>query len=159
MKEEDETAILKKFSEGFILSPEHWNTCVLPIDLEWQVQPFADASKNNIPDNQGGVYTFLVQPGIANHPACSYLCYVGKAEKQSLRKRFQQYLFEKNNAKTKRFAIRRMLNWWDGHLHFCFAPIGNETIISTVEQLLLDSYIPPFNQQFIGAVGAPVKAL
>ena len=42
---------------------------------EWQLSKLADSEVENIPDVPG-IYTLLTLPGIANHPACSYLMYV-----------------------------------------------------------------------------------
>ena len=52
---------------------------------------FNDSSTPLVPDNLIGVYSFVVEPGIANHDL-GYLLYIGKTDKQDFRARFKQYL-------------------------------------------------------------------
>jgi hypothetical protein len=151
--------LLKIFTEPLIISPRHWEACSLSIPLSWEVVPFTTAQRRNVPDKYGGVYTFVVQPGIANHPLCSYLFYVGKAEDQTFRQRYTQYLGYKRNLKTKWYHITKMLNYWDGYLWFCYARIDDKSLIVRTERALQDAYIPPYNKEFRGEVGPAVRAL
>jgi len=154
-----ENAILKEFSETLVVSPQHWETYGSPVNLDWQCLRFTNASKAQIPNTFGGVYTFVVQPGIANHPRCSYLFYVGKAHKQSFRERYKQYLsYKKNKTGTNWYHITKMLNRWDGYLWFCYARIDQVDLIPAVERSLQDAYVPPYNKEFLGEVGPAVKA-
>lgn len=81
----------KRFALGdyrltrLVLSPEHWKKFSSPSKLIWGGTKFKPSNAKNVPDGKSGVYSFVVQPNIAEHPACAYLMYVGKAEKQSLR--------------------------------------------------------------------------
>ena len=154
-----ESDILKIFTEPLTLSPRHWKAYTNLAALDWEYVLFTASHKSKVPDEYGGVYTFVVQPGIANHPICSYLFYVGKAERQSFRERYSQYLHYKRNLRTKWYHITRMLNYWDGHLWFCYARIDDVTLITPVEQSLQDAYVPPFNKEFRGEVGPAVRAL
>jgi excinuclease UvrABC nuclease subunit len=70
--------------------------------------------------------------------------YVGKTK--SLRRRFGEYLREKNQE-TGRPVILRLLNKYDGFIWFCFAPVP-ENAITAQENALLAAYRPPFNKQF-----------
>jgi hypothetical protein len=159
MKEEEEAEIIKKFTEPIVVSPPHWEMCELPLELEWKFEKFGKGNEDEIPDDYGGVYTFVVQPGIANHPLCAYLFYVGKAEKQSFQERYGQYLATKKSKKTKWRHIRKMLNYWDGYLWFCYARIDNESLITKIEQILQDAYIPPYNEEFRGEAGPAIRVL
>src|SRR5689334_7568932 len=76
-----------------VLSPQHWKEYSVGTKLKWTAVKFTYANAGEIPKLQG-VYTFLVQPGIADHPLCSYLLYVGETENQDFKKRYQQYLRE-----------------------------------------------------------------
>ena len=132
-----------------VLSPEHWRACSLPTRLAWQIVPFTKASADRVPDDSKGVYTFLVQPGIADHPACSYLLYVGQTERQGFRARYQQYLRElRAGEESRRPHITEMLEKWDGHLWFCFAPVSRDDHITEIEDALLAGYLPPANKDF-----------
>jgi hypothetical protein len=154
-----ESDILKIHTEPITMSPRHWAACSLPITLQWDYVHFTASEKRNVPADYGGVYTFVAEPGIADHPYCSYLFYVGKAERQSFRERYDQYLGYKRNLRSKWYHITRMLNYWDGYLWFCYARIDNVSLIPTIEKSLQDAYVPPFNKEFRGEVGPAVRAL
>ena len=132
--------------ERMVLSPDHWKTFSLPHRLSWTATQFDRRNAKEIPNDQRGVYSFLVQPGIAEHTACSYLMYVGKAERQSLRARFEQY-FEHLTETSRRTNISKMLRLWRGNLWFCFAPVSDLTKIDITEQALLNAYLPPYNRK------------
>ncbi len=76
---------------------------------------FIEDNVQNVPNDQAGVYSFVADAGIANHPACNYLLYIGMTQQQNFRARYKQYLREKNNPKP-RIHILRMINNWSGHL-------------------------------------------
>lgn len=155
----EERNLIKLAEQEFALSRDHWEELDLPVDLEWTIERFDVAARSRIPNDHRGVYTFVVRPGIANHPACSYLFYVGMAERQSLRVRFNQYLRDKRDTNTRRYHIRDLLNRWDGYIWFCFAKIDNFALISAVEQQLLSAYLPPFNRDFRGNVRPAIRVL
>ena len=73
-------SISKRFREytvKFVLDPIQWGSLVLPCALNWNIVRFIRASVALIPDDQVGVYTFVIKPDIANHANCGYLMYVG----------------------------------------------------------------------------------
>lgn len=141
-----------------ILSPSQWKACQLPVDLRWKAVPFMDSYARQIPETCG-VYTFLVQPGIANHPQCSYLLYVGKTEEQDFRRRYRQYLREKKvGDESRRPHMTEMLEKWDGFLWFCYASVQCH-LIDKVEKALLTAYLPPTNKDFPAKVSAKLKRL
>src|SRR2546426_704434 len=78
----------------------------------------------NIPASPG-VYSLLLRPGIADHPACSYLMYVGKT--RSLRRRFREYL-TREKQETGRPKIFRLLMKYPDHVWFCFTNASNDAI-------------------------------
>jgi len=155
---EDKRIDLKKYHiDRVILSPERWASFATPVQLSWAVVKFDQSQQDHIPDDKGGVYTFVVKPGITDHPECAYLLYVGKAEQQSLRKRFVQYFYERN-ARKGRPKVQKMLNLWERHLWFCYATIEDTNQISDIEQSLIGAYLPPMNDEFPAEVRRAMKA-
>jgi hypothetical protein len=133
-----------------VLFPYNWAMCRLPIKLNWQVVRFAEQYASRVP-NTCGVYSFLVQPGIANHRHCSYLLYVGETKDQNFRVRYRQYLRDKAlGDKSRRPHVAEMLRKWDGYLWFCYARIKNTDAIEAIEEALLKAYLPPTNKDFPG---------
>ena len=136
-----------------ILSPSQWAACSLPVELKWNHVKFTEENVQYLPQDCGGVYTFVVQPGIANHPSCSYLLYVGKTERQNFRTRYRDYLRDKRlGDKSRRPHVEEMLNKWDGYLWFYYAVIGKEELIDPIEKILMTAYLPPTNKDFPGEV-------
>lgn len=132
-----------------VLSPTQWQSCKIPVRLAWHAVKFHRDNAVRVPKDKRGVYTFVVKPGIARHPSCSYLLYVGKAQKQAFRSRFRQYLTERaKGEKSRRPHVTEMLLKWDGFLWFYYAPISRRTKIKTVEDRLLAAYLPPSNRTF-----------
>lgn len=143
-----------------LLSPFQWASCHLPVSLSWQVVKFSRSNRSQIPRNTRGVYTFVVQPGIANHPHCSYLLYVGQTEGQDFRRRYGQYLREKRTGdQSQRPHVTEMLRKWDGSLFFCYAPITRTNLIERVEDALLTAYLPPTNKDFPAKVSRRIREL
>jgi excinuclease UvrABC nuclease subunit len=129
----------------FTLCPNTWKR-YLSIH-EWHNEKLDRTKANNIPD-EAGIYTLILQPGIANHPACSYLMYVGQTK--SLRKRFRKYLTSEKRI-TGRPKIFAFLNWYDGFICFYYTLVKMETL-DTVEDALMDAYQPPLNTEFKGTL-------
>jgi hypothetical protein len=149
---------LKKYHvDRVVLSPERWADFASPVTLSWSAVKFDRTQRGLVPNSSGGVYTFVVKPGIANHSDCAYLLYVGKAEDQDLRTRFLQYFSEKDSRKG-RPKVQKMLRLWENHLWFCYATIGDTGQIDTVEQNLISAYLPPMNDQFPAEVRGAMKA-
>lgn len=142
-----------------VLAPFQWAACRLPVDLTWEAVKFTRSNTRMIPMTRG-VYTFLVQPGIANHPCCSYLVYVGETENQNFKRRYQQYLREKRAGdESARPHVTDMLEKWDGFLWFCFAKIDQADLIEDVENALLTAYLPPSNKTFPAKVSRALRVL
>ena len=101
-----------------------------------------------------GIYTLLVQPGIADHPSCSFLLYVGQAK--SLFSRFGQYLTSEKKV-TGRPRIFRLLNVYEGHIKFCFTPVAQKDL-DVVEDALIGAYIPLCNKNMPADLRPVVEA-
>ncbi len=143
-----------------VLSPGHWKKFALAERLEWQRIQFDRANLKNVPADQMGVYTFVVRPGIANHPECGYLMYVGMVENQAFRDRFSQYLNEQRAGDdSRRVHVTELLRKWTGHLWFYFAPIQAKERIRATEDALLEAYLPPSNRKFPASVRRQVAKL
>lgn len=143
-----------------VLAPPQWQSCNIRVRLAWRAVRFNRANANRVPDNAKGVYTFVVKPGIANHPSCAYLLYVGKAEKQVLRHRFLQYFTEKDmGEESRRPHVTEMLLKWEGFLWFYYAEISDRTNIKRVEDELLAAYLPPSNRTFPSKIRRAVARL
>lgn len=140
IKEQDEVAVHRM---TFILMPKKWQT--YQSSHQWNIRKCELIEKPNIPD-VSGIYTFLVRPGIADHPSCSYLMYVGKAT--SLRTRFGQY-FSERNRETGRPNIIHLFSKYPSNLWFCYTEVP-KLQLSTVENALIDALMPPLNDQIQG---------
>lgn len=152
---------LEKFHvKRMVLSPDQWAAFAIPISLDWTVLQFRRENLKHVPNTCGGVYSFVVQPNIANHPACSYLLYVGKAKNRTFRTRYQDYLQDlRLGTKSRRRHVASMLKRWDGYLWFCYARVDDEALIDEIEISLLTAYLPPNNKDFPGEIGGAIKDL
>jgi len=144
--EQDEFAI---HSYTFYLLPRLWRECVVADPLGWTVAKFEDNSRDNIP-TQSGIYTFLLQPGIADHPSCSYLMYVGQAS--NLATRFGNYLTTEQKP-TGRPKLRRFFYRYEGYIWFCYTQVPANKL-DDIESALLAGYVPPLNSQLPGSIRA-----
>ena len=136
---------LKARSVKFVLMPEAWNGFVDNLfPCSWQITKLDENGKND-PRLAGraGIYTLLVQPGIAAHSACSYLMYVGQTK--NLRKRFYNYLVTEKRTR-KRPNVFRLLNVYEGYIWFCFTEVDSDRL-DEYENALMNAYIPPVNAE------------
>ena len=148
IKEQDD---LKAHEHRFFLWPRQWERY---LDMhKWKIYKLDELEKDRIP-KRSGIYSLLIQPGIANHPACSYLMYIGQAK--SLRKRFMDYLNERKRE-TGRPKIYRFLNKYQKFVCFCCAPVKKNDL-TKVENNLLNAYIPPANDQYPVEIRRIIKA-
>lgn len=149
---------LRRFElKRVILAKPQWEACRLPVRLRWTTRRFGEAYANAIPDRQG-VYSFIVEPRVGNHPNCHYLVYVGKTERQTLRVRYRQYLQDARSPVIKRPLVQSMLDLWEDHLLFCYAIVADRRHIATVEDELLKALLPPMNTVFPGRLGPAMRA-
>ena len=110
-----------------------------------------------MPNNLIGVYSFVVEPGIANLDF-AYLMYVGKTE-ENFRRRFRRYLKHQTEDHTQREAVQRMLRTWSDNLSFYYAPIADRNQVRAVEDALIIAFKPPVLRAYPSRVRARFKAL
>jgi len=139
------------WTRHFTLCPDTWKN--YSSTHVWHGEKLDTTRANSIPD-ESGIYTLILQPSIADHPACSYLMYVGQAE--SLRKRFRKYLTseKKANGRPKLFMF---LNLYDGFICFYYTIVKVEAL-EDVEDALIDAYQPPLNTEVKGTLGIARRA-
>ncbi len=156
----DDPLLPKKFTihdyhvKRMMLSVEHWRELQLPQELQWDTPiRFHRDNLDAVPNTKSGVYSFVVKPKIASHPACSCMLYIGKTEspRQSLRKRLRQYFYYQQ-GKGRRHHITKMLRLWNGYLWVYYAPIEDRTKINEIELALIDAFLPPCNHDYEGRI-------
>ena len=96
------------------------------------------------------MYTFIIQPSIANHPSNAYLMYVGKT-KRTLRQRFKEYLWEMQRESGPP-KIVRLLNKYSDNMAFCFSSEQESAVtLAEMEKALMGALIPPCNKEQLPA--------
>jgi hypothetical protein len=146
-----ETDEMKGCILHFTLWPRQWQTYTQ--SHEWQNEKLETASATRIPESPG-IYTLIIQPGIAGHPSCSYLMYVGKTV--SLRRRFREYLGMERRP-DGRPKISYFLNKYDQFIFFFYTLVSTEAV-DNVEEGLKNAYLPPLNEEYEGTIGTSVRA-
>ena len=138
---------------------KRWGEFQPPVGIvwNWTSVPFDTAATNGVPNNQHGLYTFVLCPKVASHPKNYFVLYVGKADKTTLRERFQHYFQEKK--KVKRPHICYALNKYEGNLEFCYTTVANQNDIEPGEDALLVALMPPFNERFPASVSQIIGGL
>src|ERR1041385_2257857 len=88
-----ERGYIKEHIWDFLLFPEHWADAsnIISHTLNWNEIPFLSAQLNNVPNNQKGIYCFVVKPKFNQFFETRYLFYIGKT-KRNFRIRFSEYL-------------------------------------------------------------------
>lgn len=133
------------------LWPAQWKTCGSHLKLSWNSIVLDSKNKADVP-NATGIYSLLIQPGIAKHAACSYLMYLGQAT--SLRKRFGDYL---TRERTKRPKVVRLLEMYPGYIQFCYCKV-DKTKLDHIEEQLYNAFVPPCNTKFSGELRRAIGA-
>lgn len=146
-----ETDEMKSCVQHFTLWPRQWQTYTQ--SHTWQNEKLEMARATRIPESPG-IYTLIIQPGIAGHPSCSYLMYVGQTG--SLRRRFREYL-GMERRQDGRPKISYFLNKYDQFIFFCYTLVSMEAL-DNVEQGLENAYLPPLNKEYEGTIGTSVGA-
>lgn len=131
----------------FILCPMHWTGYPGITALTWNRVKFTESNASLIPNDKTGVYSFVVDADVAQHPACSYLLYIGKVKDQNLRARYRQYL-RASTAWKSRPHIADMVEKWSDHLWFCYAEVSDTTVINQLEEDLITAFLPPENRSW-----------
>ena len=153
---------VRVYQRNFLLWKQQWDAYTGPsIPLDWQCVKFEKNNASQIPTEKG-VYAFFIEPRIANFPSHGYLIYIGQAgykSKRNLRKRFRDYLY--NKEKPKRIRIHFMLNTWENYLYFYYVVVDSTQMdLEQLEQKLLDTFTPPFvDRGYSAYVGDVIKGL
>lgn len=141
-----ERGLIKVHIWNFLLYPVHWSdpNNIINHVLNWSEVPFAAAELMNVPDNQKGIYCFVLKPRFNQLFETRYLFYVGITTR-NFRKRFSEYLNDLQGKGKPRSKVFTMLKLWDGYLHFYYAPLGNNLHIADCEDKLLNTFVPKVN--------------
>lgn len=150
--------MLQRHTVSFTLSPNLWARLSLQQALTWRGVEFNEASTPLVPDDLIGVYSFVVEPGIANHDL-GYLLYIGKTDKQNFRARFKQYLGYQKESQSKRIHVQYMLREWPEHLKFYYAPVDNPGAVKATEDALLAAFKPPVPRAFPASMRQAVSLM
>jgi len=143
--EMDKIDAAKAHLQQFILWPAMWHSFNLDLSkFKWEQVRFQSKFKSKVPA-KNGVYSFVIQPQIANHPHCSYLMYIGQTTDQDLRKRFEQYIQEQKGKRNSRAKVGMFLKKYKDHLFYVFLPLDNKLAPKDVESELLKAFLPPIN--------------
>ena len=142
--EQDEA---RSYEHTFCLWPRLWRQYAEApgYTFDWEERKFLASEADNVP-NEPGLYTFVIQPSMANHPSNAYLMYVGKT-KRTLRQRFKEYLKEMHRE-SGRPKIVRLLNKYPNNTVFCYSSVQESaTTLSEMEKALIGALIPPCNKE------------
>ncbi len=136
---------IQTYIKRFIIYPAMWKAFSLDLSkYSWQRVKLNRTDKSKVP-TVTGVYSFVVQPQIANHPYCSYLMYIGQTTDQDLQKRFEQYLEEMEGKRQSRPKVKYLFDKFKDHLFFVFLPLDNKLSPKDVESELVRAFLPPIN--------------
>lgn len=141
--EEQDQLIAHRYE--FFLWPRQWEAYNLSDSFNWKIHPFQRNQARHIP-REPGIYSFVIQPGVASHPHCSYIMYIGRTC-YTLHSRFSRYLREQNDPQG-RSKVVRFLNKYHGYTYFCCSIISETEQIEKIEDALIRAFLPPCNSQF-----------
>lgn len=147
---------MKTHKLTFLLNPDgEWDTFDSNyehiINNNWREAKFLDEPGNqlsdeinNIPNNTGGVYTFIIKPNIITEVHL-YIVYIGRVQltsTQNLRKRIKEYLSD------TRPLILLMRETWGKYLYVRYLPLTNNVQIRGLEEELIRVILPPCNDKY-----------
>jgi hypothetical protein len=133
-------------SWDIVLWPRYWQACSPGRTLSWTICKLDKSLRSTIPQRPG-LYSLLVQPGIADHPACSVLMYIGQAV--DLNNRFYDYCTRERRIRPK---VSRMLLKLDDFVYFCYCELPKPDLDS-VEDHLIESFWPYANDRLPDRLG------
>jgi hypothetical protein len=147
---------IKDKKVAFVLNPDDiWErfdpSLKSLLQTDWQEVKFLDDScdklhnsMSNLPNNNGGIYVFIVKPNIIPD-VHQYILYIGRArynERQNLKKRCREYLTD------TRPKISLMREYWGKHLYIKYLPLSDNHIIDRLENELIRTVFPPCNDKY-----------
>lgn len=166
-QEHDMCAEIQTHRLTFILNPDNiWSSyeseCKKITEKGgWQEVKFLNQDESclnpdidNVPNNCGGVYLFILKGQIIPEDH-TYILYVGRVQytsTQNLRKRLKEY-FGDNRPK-----IAKMRETWGGKLYIKYLPLKDNSIITKLESELIRVIIPPCNEQYPKVINKAIKA-
>lgn len=142
----EERGLIREHIWKFLLYPQHWIDPAnnIPHVLNWNEVPFGVGQLNAVPNNQKGIYCFVVKPEFNQLFETRYLFYVGITTRD-FRTRFKEYLNDLAGKGKPRPKIYTMLKLWDNYLHFYYASLPNDQDIEECEDKLLNTFVPKVN--------------
>jgi hypothetical protein len=130
---------------GFTLWPRLWDVFDNTLNFSWSKKLFAKSVLNEIPQ-KSGVYTFVIEPHIADHPSCAFLVYAGRTK--NLRERFKQYIEVQERRRRHSPKVEFGLSQYLGYRYlFFYYSFHDEKILEQYEQGLLNGFAPPWNDK------------
>ena len=148
---------LRQQTWSITLSPELWQSLILPQPLNWHRTTFDDTQANQMPNDLIGVYAFVLEPNIANL-SLAYLLYVGMTT-DSFRARFRKYKRHQQEERTNRQLVKLMLTTWPDRLAFYYAAIEDRDAVQPTEDALIAAFKPPVCRKYPARVSAPFNIL
>lgn len=142
-----EKALYKLHVRKFFLHPPTWEdgSNHVSLNLKWKNYKFTKANKSRVPDNKG-IYCFVVKPRVPNVFNSHYLFYVGKTTR-TLKKRYSEYLRDKEGKGKPRHKVFEMLKLYDNYLYFYCTEINSDVNITDTENKLLNTFMPYVNTE------------
>ncbi len=142
---------------SFTLSPGLWDSINLPQQLHWRRVFFDATPPSQIPQDQIGVYAFVLEPDVANLKL-AYLLYVGMTT-DSFRARYGKYKSDQHAERPRRHLVKQMLTSWPDRLAFYYAAVDDRSIVSGIEDELIAAFKPPACKRYPAKVREPFKIL
>ncbi|OGL43666.1 MAG: hypothetical protein A2161_08255 [Candidatus Schekmanbacteria bacterium RBG_13_48_7] len=141
-----ERGYIREHIEEFLLFPDFWNdpNHQLNVVLNWHHIKFDSANLNAIPNNQKGIYCFVVKPVFSTLFETRYLFYIGETIRD-FRTRYSEYLDDAAGKGKPRSRVFKMFKLWKDYLHFYYANITANSDIHDSEEKLLNTFVPRVN--------------
>ena len=134
----------REHSFSVYLWPDLWRGQKGAHLFDWTEVPFTEDSVDDVPDQQG-IYAFKIRITDTIMPEHSIIVYFGQSgagSQANLRKRFRQYLRDRDRG-AKRPKFERLFRNWRDDLLFCFSSLDwDEKDLRKLENDLSDAVIP-----------------
>lgn len=143
---------------NFTLWPRLWEMFNSALSYSWSKQLFTKPVMDEIPE-RSGIYAFVIEPHIANHPSCAFLVYAGRTD--NLKRRFGQYIEVQESKRRHSPLLEQALSQYLGKEYlFFYYSFHNKNSLKTYEQALIDGFVPPWNDKrtISSSVGNIVRA-